>query len=420
MARFGIKPGLDRIKFLLNCLNNPQDNFLSVHIAGTNGKGSVAAIINSILTAAGYKVGGYSSPHLHSYCERIKINNRVITSEAMVALLRIIEPLTVRCGLEEAGSPTEFEVLTAIAFQYFNREKVDIGVIEAGMGGVHDSTNVINPLVTAITNVAMDHMTYLGTSLEDIAANKAGITKPGMPMVYGDDDPRMLDVLRNEVASRGSTLHLARDLVETKRIEDLGLGGHIVDIKTPRFSITHARYALPGRFQLNNLTTALAALEFLYRSGLEVNTEHVLQGMEEVRWPGRLELVHENPTVIIDAAHNPHGARSIASALNEIFPKRSRILVIGVLDDKDDYGIFDNLSKGTSYCIITRPESERGKNWRLRLETAKRVFPAAIGIEDITEAIEHAMAVINQDDYILITGSFYTIDKGRRMFTKTY
>lgn len=418
MTRFGIKPGLQRIETLLAYLGNPHQQYATIHIAGTNGKGSVIAILNQVLTTEGYRVGVFTSPHLHSYCERIRINHDLISGDDLWDLINQLKPAIPECERLGFGTPTEFELLTALAFAYFEQQKVDIALIETGMGGIYDSTNVVQPLVTAITNVGLDHLQYLGPGISDVAYNKAGIIKPGVPMIYGGNDPVVVNILEAECRSKGAGLRLAGDHVRFTRVRNRGMAGFILDIDTRRFSAGEVCFSLPGSHQLDNLATALAVLDELPERGFPIEKD-LGESLSAVRWPGRMERVRRHPEVILDAAHNQHGAQALARALAEIYPDRSRVLVIGILDDKDGPGIFRSLATNTRLCILTRPEGHRARNWLQRYEEADRVFPQVLLAEEIEYGIRKALEEVRDQEYILITGSFMTLDRARRFLTQT-
>ncbi|MGE5544992.1 MAG: bifunctional folylpolyglutamate synthase/dihydrofolate synthase [Bacillota bacterium] len=417
MTRFGIKPGLQRIQTLLASLGNPHQRYATVHIAGTNGKGSVTAILNQVLSTEGYRVGVFTSPHLHSYCERIRVNHELISESDLWSLINTVKPAIRICENAGYGSPTEFEILTALTFTYFERQGVDIAIIETGMGGTYDSTNVVHPLVTAITNVSLDHLQYLGPRLQDVAYNKAGIIKPGVPLVYGDNDPVVLKILSNVCSRKGSPLYLAGETTRLARIRNQGLEGFILDFRTGQFSAEEIHFSLPGSYQLENLATALTILDDLQQKGFPVR-EDLNKSLSSIRWPGRMERVHRNPEVILDAAHNLHGAQSLARALEEIYPDRNRVLVIGILDDKDGPGIFRSLEAHTRLCIITRPEGNRARDWLKRYQEANQIFTEVELAAKIDHGIRKALEEVRDEEYILITGSFMTLDRARRMFTQ--
>ncbi len=402
----------------MSYLGDPHDRLTNVHIAGTNGKGSVAAIISQVLIEEGYRVGVFTSPHLRSYKERIRVNQESISDDDLWLLIKEIEPAILECQRAGHGNPTEFETLTALAFLYFARQEVDVAVVETGMGGTYDSTNVVNPLVTAITNVGVDHLKYLGPGLQDVARNKAGIMKPGVPLIYGDHDPVVLKILSENSDQLGSSLVLAEQTAKITRVINRGWEGFVLDFSTPEWIAEGVNFSLPGSFQLKNLATALSILSQMQQRGYKISQETLYTSLPRIRWSGRLERIHRDPDVILDAAHNLHGVHSLAEALAEIYPEQKAVLVIGILDDKDSLGMLQRLEEFTRICIITRPEGERGSNWLEIFHQATRVFPEVYAVEKIEEAVKRALTSVLAQEYVLVTGSFMTLGRARRMFTQ--
>ena len=401
-------------------LGLPHTRYPVVHVAGTNGKGSVVALVAQVLQQAGFRVGMFTSPHIHDYCERININGRTIDPVDLAVRLRKLEGVAEELVRQGLGVPTEFELLTAVAFEHFAAEKVDIAVIETGMGGIYDSTNVVQPEVAAITNVDMDHMQHLGSTVEEIARNKAGIAKSGIPVVCGVMPQAVFRVIKEEAEARGASVVRAQETACLDEIKSLGLSGYSLRFYTPHLGQGDALYSLPGRFQLDNLLTALTVLDVLKSRGWKIARREVVNALKAVRWPGRLEKVYDNPEVIVDVGHNPAAAQAVAGTLNEIYPERRRVLVVGMLDDKEGVGIFKALRDNTQVCIVSCPDSERAENWRRRADEAKPFFPKVLEEEKIEVAVDKALKMAGPNDYVLVTGSFYTVDKARAMFTQPY
>lgn len=344
----------------------------------------------------------------------------MISVKELRGILKDLDQPIQDCLRAGCGEPTEFEILTAAALIYFKQKKVDIAVIEAGMGGVIDSTNVITPLVSAITNVRVEHTSYLGTSIREIARNKAGIAKKGVPLICGDSDLVVLDILQEEASRRGAPVLEAGQEVYLERVKNHGLEGFTLDFTTSELAACSVRLSLAGSFQLQNLKTSLAILNQLKKAGWAIESEHIGSGLGKVSWPGRLEKVSDCPEVIIDGAHNPHAARALSQALGEIYPGRHRIMVIGLLDDKEAGDIFPFLADNTRACIVTQPNIKRGRDWRIRAEQARKFFPVVCPIEQVKDAVECALSMVEKDEYVLITGSFYLLDQARIMFTFPY
>lgn len=435
LQRFGVKLGLENIRRLLAALGDPHRSFPSILIGGTNGKGSTAAFLASILKAAGYRVGLYTSPHLLEFTERIRVNGQAI-AEADVAnltgeLCLIIadlfqEPLT--SHLEPRTShipfgtphpaprtfshPTFFEVSTALAFLHFVRSQVDYAVVEVGLGGRFDATNVLDPEVAVITNIALEHQDYLGKTLEAIAAEKAGIVREGRQVVTAVDAPAALAVIAEVCRARGATLLDVRAAYQCEIIAS--------DLSGQRFAVAQAgdpptEYAihLLGRHQVTNAVTALAAAQLLQARGAAIPERSIREGLRLTRWPGRLHLFPGPPLVILDAAHNPAGAKALRAFLDEHRLAGRLILVFGVLQDKDWMAMLQALGPLAKRTILTRPESERAADPRGLVE-AERFCPKLDILEDVPEAIALARTVAERDDVVVVTGSLFIISAALR------
>ncbi len=418
LTHFGIRPGFERIQFLLQQFGNPHQKYPCVHIAGTNGKGTVTQIISQALADAGYRVGKFTSPHLHDYTERLQINGEPISYEEMNRYFDQIEAWIPQMQEKGLAHPTEFEVLTAMAFLYFCDKKVDIAVLEVGMGGTWDSTNVITPCVSVITGIAYDHMTILGSTLAEIAENKAGIIKEGVPVVIGEmPDEAATVIYRTAEQRKSSVIRSATCEITVKNIHPLG---QTIQIQGafPELACEDLAYHLLGTYQRRNLATALTALWVLAGQGYGITPKSLRKTLAGVSLPGRLEIVSQKPLVFVDVAHNPQGAEALAESLQELFPEKNKILICAILDDKDAETMLKYLSIGTRKVIFTRPLGPRGKQWRRLLQLWKNLYPAipAVEEEDIAHAIQKACLELKDAEYLLITGSFYLMDPARKYF----
>ncbi|MEQ8200726.1 MAG: folylpolyglutamate synthase/dihydrofolate synthase family protein [Syntrophomonadaceae bacterium] len=419
LTRFGSQPGLGRIVSLLDAMGNPQHNLQYVHIAGTNGKGSTSLIIAEILSKTGCRVGRFISPHLHSYLERISIDGVNISAAQLGSILDEIDGHIQIMLHRGEGHPTEFEVLTAAAFRYFQQQQVDLAVLEVGMGGTYDSTNVITPQVAVITGVDFDHTAFLGDTLGEIAANKAGIIKPGVPVVVGAVNSEALQVISETARALQSPLYHSDD-IKVIPSGPATLQGQTVDLDGPGLQLKGLAFAMPGTYQLRNLAVAMRALLVLRDQGLAIDADSIRSALAGVRIPGRLEIVNQSPLVIVDAAHNPQGARALAESLNDLLPGRGKVLVLGLLDDKERTGIAAALAENTRAVVVTRPQGSRSQAWQEVGQIWQRDFPM-IRIEvaeNIELAVERAVGVLTGSEYMVITGSFYVIDRARRIFVK--
>lgn len=412
LTKFGMNFGLNRIKGLLKRLGNPEQNLRVIHVGGTNGKGSTTAMIAEILRASGYKVGVFTSPHLHDYRERIVINGQMIAKERLTSLVGRLRPHLEELVAGGIEHPTEFEVSTAMALLYFAEERVHFAVIEVGLGGEIDSTNVVLPLVSVITNVGLDHMDYLGSTLAEIARVKAGIIKPNSVAVTASDRPEVLEVLRARAREAG--VHLWQ-VGEDVRFEGRWSGEleQEFDLIGIHGSYPKLRLSLAGRHQLENAATAVTVCEILQSEyGAAIPRKAIYEALRKVQWPGRLELISLRPKVLLDGAHNVDGASVLAEALPRY--KRSRlVLCLGMLADKEREKVVDMLVPLADEVIITKPDSPRAGDWEALAEIARKHGRPAECIEDPREAALAGLARLGAEDMLCVTGSLYMLADAR-------
>ena len=332
---FGVKLGLDVEQALLEALGDPHRAFGSIHVAGTNGKGSVCAMLDSVLRAAGLRSGLYTSPHLVRFNERFRVAGEEIADPELVDRMAEVESGSARIECDQIQQPTFFEFATALAFCHFRSSKVALAVVETGLGGRLDATNVLEPLVSVITSVGLEHTAYLGPDLASVAGEKAGIIKDGRPVVCGVLGPDAAAVVAKSAAAAQSDLIDSAEAVSIRLISE-SLVGQVVEVETPETSYGRVQIPLLGRHQLLNLSTAIATLEVLGRLlGRQFAPEVVKAGIGAVRWPGRLQVLEQEPPVLCDGAHNPQAAQALASSLKRLIGKRPLGLVLGLCDDKD-------------------------------------------------------------------------------------
>jgi dihydrofolate synthase/folylpolyglutamate synthase len=396
-----VKPGLERIRALLESVDNPHERLRAVHIGGTNGKGSVAVMIASVLQSAGYRVGLYTSPHLISYCERIQINGAPIAEDEFAHIADELMPIADAM----ADKPTQFEFMTALAFLYFLRQKIDIAVIEVGLGGRFDATNVITPMVGVLTNVELDHTDLLGETLEQIAWEKAGIAKRGVPLVTGERKPNALEVIARECAVVGAPLIPAR-----QRVRRTDFTWEYQEFEV--WSEGKVRMKLLGGYQRENLNVALEALDVL-RQSLEIPQEALVRGLEQASWPGRFEVVQREPYIILDGAHNPHAARALREDVRryrERYALHKSALLFGVLRDKAYQTMAEILFPDFDEIVLVKPDSPRALEPSALLSWA----PAAKICNTISEGLDVARA--SGAELICVTGSLYVIGATKRLF----
>ena len=388
LEQFGIKFGLANIRALVAALGHPERAFASIHIAGTNGKGSVTAMIESVLRAAGYRTGRYTSPHLNDLSERIAINGTPIRHALLVDVASAVH----QCAnaLQESGTllapPTFFEATTAAAFEAFRRTEVDIAVCEVGLGGRLDATNILTPAVTAITSIALDHQRYLGNTLADIAAEKGGIIKEGVPVVVGAMDEAVVAVLSNIAHQCDARLIRADQCVTVSGGRAPSGSTQSLRLRTAARNYGTMTLALVGAHQVANALVAVRVLEELDARGWPVPVESVIQGLAAVRWPGRLEriAVGAGRELLLDAAHNPAGAETLARFLAG---EEKRPLVFAAMTDKDAAGILRALAPAVSALVITRASHPRSTDpWALAVLAAAAAPSLSIAVEESPRA----------------------------------
>jgi dihydrofolate synthase/folylpolyglutamate synthase len=362
LRTFGIKPGLDAEVALLERMGRPERRFGAIHVAGTNGKGSVCAMLEAILRQTGLTVGLYTSPHLVRFNERIRVNGACIDDAELAGLFDVMEAHAeaVKASLD-GREVTFFEFTTALAFEHFRRKGVQVAVVEVGMGGRLDATNVVLPLVSTITRIGLEHTVYLGKTLEAIAGEKAGIVKPGRPVVWGANAEGARRVFENTARERGAPWSDAAESVTVRRVSQ-SLSGQKVAITSGNTDYGTMTLALLGKHQLENVALAVATIETLAAySPLKAPFELVRRGLEAARWPGRLQVLAERPPVILDGAHNPDGARVLAVALRELLKKRKVGLIWGMCDDKDALGFVKALGGSVQRCWTVPIATERSQ-----------------------------------------------------------
>lgn len=388
-------------------MGNPETGLKCVHVGGTNGKGSVTAMVAAVLEQAGYKVGRFTSPHLCSYRERFMINGGPIPAARLIGYLQSVNDIIFR-SIELELRPTEFEILTAVAFAYFRDEQVDVAVIEVGMGGSFDSTNVVQPLVAVITSVDLDHTAFLGGTRAAIAENKAGIIKPGTPVVAGNLHAEAWPVVKRAAQALRAPLHSSREVIIQKSNRTPAFFWNLTVTHENR-SISIRPFSLRGEYQLENLATAFLTCQILQRSGYHIEDRHIAAALSTVAVPGRLEVLHQEPLIIADAAHNGHGALGLARSLAALYPGRSRILICTLLDDKDKMAFIEPLLAQTRQIIITNSDNDRSLFWQAWPQLEQRCGHRIIWEEDMIQAFEKGFRHLQQDEYLLITGSFYLV-----------
>ena len=392
------KPGLSRTQELLKKLGNPEKGLKFIHIAGTNGKGSTAAMLSSILEEAGYTVGLYTSPYINRFNERMQVNHQCIGDEELAELTDFIRPY----ADSMADAPTEFELITAIAMEYFKRHCCHIVVLEVGLGGALDSTNVIDtPEVAVITAMGYDHTQVLGNTMTEIASAKAGIIKPhGDVVIYGQNSEA--EAVFEQVAAQQHSA-LSRPDYDQLVPGDFSLEGQSFSYKAWK----DLRIPLVGLYQLNNAAVVLTAVEVLRKKGWSISDEAVRKGLQNTRWPARFEVLHRNPVFIVDGGHNPHGIRATAESLQRIFPGEKFVFVTGVMADKDVEHILGLIVPLARRFYTVTPNNPRSMKADVLAQRIQAMGAEAVPCETIPQAVQAAMDFAGKDGVACALGSLY-------------
>ncbi|UCG13709.1 MAG: bifunctional folylpolyglutamate synthase/dihydrofolate synthase [Deltaproteobacteria bacterium] len=400
LQKYGIKFGLSSTSNLLKHLQDPHKRLRVIHVAGTNGKGSTAAMLSAILTQAGYLAGLYTSPHLVRFNERFRINEREVLDEEILEVFR-----RVKAVVDEREPPTFFEMTTAMALSLFAERRVDWAVLEVGMGGRLDATNVVQPRVTVINNVFLDHQEFLGVTLTRIAREKAGIIKEGVPLITAVSQPAALAVIKARcLETRAPCFRIGREI----KVRSLGEGRFTY--RGLKWSLDNLQIPLAGRHQSVNAATALGALEVLEGQGeLRMVPEQIHQGLAKTRWSGRLELLSRRPRILLDGAHNFAGMVALCRALQEEYAYRKLIVVLGIMADKDLRGMLLRLAPLADHIILTKPKYERAAEPESLQEVAGSFAGRTELIRPVQEALERATGLAAAEDLVLVTGSLYFI-----------
>ena len=399
---------LRRVEELLSRIGNPHLKARSIHIAGTNGKGSVAAMIASVLTTAGYITGLYTSPHLHTWRERIRTNEELISEAELAALVEELKPEAEAVNREATyGRLTTFELLTTLAFTHFAAKEADFQVLEVGMGGKFDATNVINPEVSIITAISLDHTEVLGNTLAEITAEKAGIIKPGNMVVTSPQPDEAARVIAETCLSREAQLIKVGSDVTW---QSLGFNDNQQRLRVVgRLGIYELSIPLLGWHQLVNAATAVAALEVLAGKGFNLSQGSIANGLARVSWPGRLQVLGNHPLIVVDGAHNPDAARRLRESLKQYFDFDRAILVIGASDDKDIAGVVSELAPIADKVIVTHSHHPRPMaTAAIVAEFTKHGVESQV-VDNVPSALTEALALAGDRDLICVAGSLFVV-----------
>lgn len=409
VGRFGSNYGLERTFRLLELLGNPHEKIKLIHIAGTNGKGSTTAMITKILRGFGYKVGMYTSPYLEEFEERMQINGINIPKDILVNLLEKVK-IAINKVIEEGYEhPTEFEIITALMFLYFYNEKVDYGVIEVGLGGRLDSTNVLTPEVSVITSISFDHINILGNTLEEIAKEKAGIIKEGVPVVLYPQEKEVEEIILNIAKEKKSKVYLVEK--NSSRLMDIDYENAYqkVQIKCNR-NIYNVDFPLLGEHQILNLSVALNTIEVLGNiNNIDLDKKIIEESLRDVKWIGRLEVLGKKPLVVIDGAHNIDGIRALRKNVEKYFKYNKMYLLLGILADKQVEEMIEEITPLAEKVYALTPHSERAELSEDLKNEILKYNSNTIALESYEEALKLALSESKEEDLILVSGSLYMI-----------
>jgi dihydrofolate synthase/folylpolyglutamate synthase len=417
--RFGIKPGLERVKWMLTELGNPEENLQIIHVAGTNGKGSTCKMIASVLEANGYKIGLFTSPYLDAFNNRIAINDRDIDSMQLCEVATAVQAIITDMPVGELGAVTEFEIITVLGLLYFYKQRVDFVVLEVGLGGRLDATNVISPIITVITNIGLDHINILGSSLAEIASEKAGIIKAGIPVISGVKQPESIQVIRQKSLEKNSKLYeLGTDF--HNKIDSISLDElHVQVLFEGKHILNNPSWVtrLVATYQSDNLSLALATLQVLYQQQIiDISLPQTKQGLFDAVWEGRFEVIQRQPIVIVDGAHNPEGMAALIDSLNRHFGNNKKYLwCVGFLQDKEIAEMLQMIINKANKIVVTKPNSDRSADPYLVQEQIIQQAPIEVYVNsDILEAVKTALIQADKDDIICIAGSLYMVSEARK------
>ena len=416
--KFGSKLGLQNITKLTELLGNPQNSYKIIHIAGTNGKGSTSNMIHDVLMASGYKAGLFISPYLEEFTERIQVNKQHIDKDSLARITQLVKEKIDIMIKEGYNHPTEFEVVTAIGFKYFQEQNIDFLVLEVGLGGRFDATNVVNnTLVSVITSISYDHMEYLGDTLEKIAFEKAGIIKENSNVVVYPQQDEILNVIRDVAKSKGTSVY------ETDKNNIIKLKGNLTGqwfkyLKTDVFNLSEAKINFLGEHQLYNVLTALRTLEIIKRDGFNITENNIIEGLKTCRFAGRFEILSEKPVIILDGGHNINGIEYFSKAIKDNFDENKIILFFGMLKDKNPEDVLPYILPLCKEVYTLTPNNPRAmKSTYLSELINKHSDIKAIPLDDYNQIIP-VIKNINENDIIAFVGSLYMIGDVRTLLKK--
>lgn len=414
-SKYGNNTGTKRVEKILDILGNPHKDLKCIHIAGTNGKGSITSMITSILIESGYRVGMYTSPYIEDFEERIQINRENISKDDLAYYTTIVSEAIEKVVSMGWGYPTEFETITCIMFLYYSKKQIDYAVIEVGLGGKSDSTNVIKPLVSIITSISYDHVSILGNTIEEIASEKAGIIKENVPVILYPQQQGAYKVIEKTCKEKGSKLiQIDENLIYHIPNEDFNKSYQLLQIKTNKDEYK-VQLSLLGSHQRMNCAVAIYTIEELMDRGIKITKEDILRGLSNVKWPGRLEMLKSNPLVVLDGAHNLDGITKLKESVEHYFRYKKLVLIIGILSDKDVEKMIEIITPMADKIIAVTPNSYRGKTAQELIKIIEKHNKNCKALDEYKEAYIKALDYCDNEDMILICGSLYMIGDMRKI-----
>ena len=410
--RFGIRPGLERMEVALERLNNPHLKIQTLHIAGTNGKGSTVTYLRSVLQDAGYQVGTFTSPYIETFHERISLNGVPISDDDLAWCANVIKPIVEEINQTEIGPFTEFEIITLLSFIYFKHRQVDVVIYEVGLGGRFDATNVISPIVCGITNIGHDHEAILGDTLIKIAHEKLGIVKEGVPLFTTEENIEVLTEFEDVALKRHSVLTKALEVYTPTNIH-FTEQGMVFDWP----GLAEVNLLMKGKHQIKNATLAYAILQYLKQKRIfNISDVNIYRGMKQAFWKGRFEVIHDDPAIILDGAHNLEGMTQLCETVKMLYPDKRHLFMVSILKDKDYKAMLDVLGEVADYVYFTTFDYPRAQSAKVQYEAFNR--SNSTYSEDFNVLIDQLFDELEDDDCLIITGSLYFISQVRKTLTK--
>lgn len=406
--RLGVKPGLKRMEWMMDKLDHPEKKIPTIHIGGTNGKGSTVTYLRSILQASGLKVGTFTSPYFEHFNERISINGHSISEEDLVKITNVIKPLSDELEQTELGSPTEFEVITAMSFYYFAEvAPVDLAIYEVGLGGRFDSTNIITPQISIITSIGLDHINLLGNSYEQIAFEKAGIIKPGIPILTAVKQPEAFNVIREKAAQMDAAIHRLGEHFFIDHHVSLE-NGERFSLQTSKSYLENLEIRMLGQHQTENAALAVEAA-ILLAASYKIAEEDIRQGLKKAYWPGRFEIVSSSPLIVLDGAHNEEGIETLVVELKRRFPGRKKRLIFAALGDKKVDNMIKKLDSVSQMITFVSFDFPRAANAEELYQFSSLAHKRAES--DWQKAISEELRALESNEMLIITGSLYFLSE---------